>query len=209
MAEPAHFPEYAAPLQEMRPTLHILEAQFRKKRQTCLCHDPVMLAQDTTLRCRDVAVLSNQMSDYKSILETAMERHAPPYYMDEKESMRCTPFLVYLHTLPGTAAKHKAGHGIAAAPGKNGYDFRKPEEIAVLENYRYTWQIEGKTWNTAFTGGSCEDAESVRKAVVALAVPPGKAAWFPYRCRILPAAVRFSDRTGDRGTAESAAYGNR
>ena len=47
------------------------------------------------------------------------------------------------------------------------------------------------------------------KAVVALAVPPGKAAWFPYRCRILPAAVRFSDRTGNRGTPESAAYGDR
>ena len=60
-----------------------------------------LLAKDHTLRCRDIAVLSNQMTDYRSILETAMERYKLPYYMDEKESMLYTPLLVYLHTLLG------------------------------------------------------------------------------------------------------------
>ena len=149
------------------PHLHILEAQSPEEEANYVCATiRRMLAQDTTLRCRDVAVLSNQMSDYKSILETAMERYALPYYMDEKESMCYTPFLVYLHTLLGLLQNTKPDTELLLRLGKTGMTSCKPEEIAVLENYCYTWQIEGKTWNTAFTGGSCEDAESVRKKLL-------------------------------------------
>ena len=149
------------------PHLHILEAQSPEEEANYVCATiRRMLAQDTALRCRDVAVLSNQMSDYKSILETAMERYALPYYMDEKESMCYTPFLVYLHTLLGLLQNTKPDTELLLRLGKTGMTSCTPEEIAVLENYCYTWQIEGKTWNTAFTGGSCEDAESVRKKLL-------------------------------------------
>lgn len=149
------------------PHLHILEAQSPEEEANYVCATiRRMLAQDTALRCRNVAVLSNQMSDYKSILETAMERYALPYYMDEKESMCYTPFLVYLHTLLGLLQNTKSDTELLLRLGKTGMTSCTPEEIAVLENYCYTWQIEGKTWNTAFTGGSCEDAESVRKKLL-------------------------------------------
>ncbi|WP_337513544.1 hypothetical protein, partial [Ruminococcus sp.] len=149
------------------PHLHILEAQSPEEEANYVCATiRRMLAQDTALRCRDVAVLSNQMSDYKSILETAMERYALPYYMDEKESMCYTPFLVYLHTLLGLLQNTKPDTELLLRLGKTGMTSCTPEEIAVLENYCYTWQIEGKTWNTAFTGGSCEDAECVRKKLL-------------------------------------------
>ena len=149
------------------PHLHILEAQSPEEEANYVCATiRRMLAQDTALRCRDVAVLSNQMSDYKSILETAMERYALPYYMDEKESMCYTPFLVYLHTLLGLLQNTKPDTELLLRLGKTGMTSCTPEEIAVLENYCYTWQIEGKTWNTAVTGGSSEEAESVRKKLL-------------------------------------------
>ncbi len=175
------------------PHLHILEAQSPEEEANYVCATiRRMLAQDTALRCRNVAVLSNQMSDYKSILETAMERYALPYYMDEKESMCYTPFLVYLHTLLGLLQNTKSDTELLLRLGKTGMTSCTPEEIAVLENLLYTWQIEGKTWNTAFTGGSCEDAESVRKKLLSpLQSLREKLRGFHTGAELLPAAVRL------------------
>ena len=62
------------------PHLHILEAQSPTEEVDYVCATiRRLLAKDHTLRCRDIAVLSNQMTDYRSILETAMERYKLPY----------------------------------------------------------------------------------------------------------------------------------
>lgn len=145
------------------PHLHILEAQSPTEEVDYVCATiRRLLAKDHTLRCRDIAVLSNQMTDYRSILETAMERYKLPYYMDEKESMLYTPLLVYLHTLLGILRQTRPDTELLMRLGKTGLTSCSVEEISDLENYCYMWQIDGKTWNTPFTAGNFASAEAVR-----------------------------------------------
>ena len=84
-------------------------------------------------------MLSNQMTDYRSILETAMERYKLPYYMDEKESMLYTPLLVYLHTLLGILRQTRPDTELLMRLGKTGLTSCSVEEISDLENYCYMW----------------------------------------------------------------------
>ncbi len=151
------------------PHLHISEAQSPNEEADYVCATiRRLLAADPTLRCRDIAVLSNQMSDYKSILETAMERYELPCYMDEKESMRYTPLLVYVHTLLGLLQNKKPDTELLLRLGKTGLTSCSLQEISELENYCYIWQIDGKTWREPFTGGNAEKPELVRQKLMHL-----------------------------------------
>lgn len=147
--------------------LHILEAETPNEEADYVCATiRRLLATNPELHCRDIAVLTNQMADYQSILETAMERYELPYHMDEKRSMLYTPLMVYIHTILELLRTKRPDTELLLRLGKTGLTDCTPAEIADLENYCYTWQIEGKTWNEPFTGGACEKAETVRKKLL-------------------------------------------
>lgn len=126
-----------------------------------------LLASDPSLRCRDIAVLTNQQNEYHSILETAMERYDLPCHFDEKQSVLYTPLMVYLLTLLELIRLPFPDTELLLRLGKTGLTACMPEEMAILENYCYCWNIDGKTWNTPFIGGEAETAEQLRQKLLA------------------------------------------
>lgn len=147
--------------------LHILEAATPNEEAEYVCATiRRLLAENPALRCRDIAVLTNQMSDYESILETAMDRYELPYHVDEKQSVLYTPLMVYLHTVLELLRAKRPDTELLLRLGKTGLTNCTAGEMAELENYCYTWQIDGNTWNEPFTGGRCETAEKVRKKLL-------------------------------------------
>lgn len=122
-----------------------------------------LLAADTTLRCRDIAVLTNQMTDYQSILETVMERYGIPYHMNAKNPMLYTPLLIYVHTLVELLSARQPETEWLLRLGKTGLTTCTSQEIAELENYCYTWRVEGKTWRKPFSGGNWDAVEPIRQ----------------------------------------------
>lgn len=124
-----------------------------------------LLAENPELHCRDIAVLTNQMPDYQSILENVMDRYGLPYHLNEKKSMLYMPLLIYIHTLMELICARQPDTEWILRLGKTQFTSCTPSEMAVLENYCYTWQIEGKTWNEPFVGGDCEEAEKIRKKI--------------------------------------------
>lgn len=147
--------------------LHVLEAASPNEEADYTCTTiRRLLAEHPSLRCRDIVVLTNQLDVYKSVLETAMERYDLPYHLDDKQPVCYTPLMVYLQTLLELLRQKKPDTELLLRFGKSELTACSMSEIAELENYCYTWQIDGDTWNHPFTGGDCTSVEQIRQKLL-------------------------------------------
>ncbi len=138
--------------------LHLMEALSPNEEVDFICTTiRHLLYNDSTLHCQDIAILTNQIDAYQSILEVAMKRYELPYHLDEKQSVRYIPLIVYLQTLLTILQRKKPSTELFIRLGKTGLTSCTIEEASTLENYCYLWQIDGDTWTKPFTGG--DDAE--------------------------------------------------
>jgi len=152
---------------QMVTHLHIVEAYSPNEEVDYVCTTIRRLLTDHgNLRCRDIIIVTDQLSAYQSVLETAMERYDLPYHLDMKQSVSYLPLMVYLHTLLELFRIKYLDTELLLRLGKTGLTDCSAMEIAELENYAYIWQVKGKTWEEPFTGGRYETAEYIRKKLV-------------------------------------------
>lgn len=108
------------------------------------------LLREEGLRARDIAVVVRDLSAYDGILDAAMRRADVPFYMDTAADIYTLP----LPTLM-TAALHTAAFGfsteILLRMLKTGILSFDETETALLENYTYTWRIDGARWEKPFS----------------------------------------------------------
>ncbi|MGN1100748.1 MAG: PD-(D/E)XK nuclease family protein, partial [Huintestinicola sp.] len=126
-----------------------------------------LISEDKTLRYKDIAVLSRSMNDDISILSTAFERYDIPYYSDKKQSAAHKRLMIMINAALELASAKRisteallryAKTGLAKPPKeyeKNGekysfYTLDPDEELLKLENYCYTWDIDGELWEKPF-----------------------------------------------------------
>ena len=144
--------------------LHVLEAETPNEEVDFVCTTiRRLLANHPTLHCRDIAILTNQLDAYQSVLETTMERYDLPYHLDDKSTVSYTPLMVYLQTLSEILRQRKPDTELLLRLGKSELTACTMTEISQLEEYCYTWQIDGDTWNVPFTGGDFTSAELIRQ----------------------------------------------
>ena len=98
----------------------------------------------------DIAVICRLLDDYAAPLRYEFGLADIPYFTDENDTLE--------HTAPAAffrAALELLAKGIATEPLlrllKTDLCGLSPEEVAVLENYAYTWQLSGKEWRQPFT----------------------------------------------------------
>lgn len=148
--------------------IHILEATSPEEEAEYACTTiRRLLAENEHLRCKDIVLLSNRISDYQNILETVMERYELPYHLDEKRSVMYMPLMVYLSTLLELLCQKHYQTEALLRLGKTGLTVCTEIEIAELENYCYIWQIQDKTWQEPFSGGDWEQIEPIRQKLTA------------------------------------------
>ena len=108
------------------------------------------LMREDGLRCRDIAIVTRDLSAYNGILEDALEQEQVPYTLDGRRDLLTEPLIVY------TRAALQVGVGGFRTEQvlrwlKTDLAPLSVTEIAELENYVYTWQIEGDAWKAPFT----------------------------------------------------------
>lgn len=137
--------------------IHIVEASNPNEEVDYVCTTiRHLLVQQPDLRCQDIVILTNTLSDYQSVLESAMQRYELPYHLDIKKSVDYYPIMIYLQTLLELLRRKNPDTELLLRLGKTGLTSCTPDEIAQLENYCYYWRVDGKTWLSPFTSG--EDA---------------------------------------------------
>ncbi len=161
-----HIYRTATPFLEQVTNLQLWEALTPNEEIDFVCTTiRRLLSADKTLHCRDIVVMTNQMDNYQTLLETEMQRYELPYYMNIKRSICYMPPMMYLLTLLALLQKKRPDTNLILRLGKTGLTSCTSEEISELENYCYTWQIEGNTWLSPFSGGDCEAEEQTRQAL--------------------------------------------
>ncbi len=147
--------------------IHILEATDITEEADYVCTTiRRILAENPSIRCRDIAILTNQLKDYQSILEISMERYDLPYHMDVKQSVDYLPLMVYLYTLLELLRRKRPDTELLLRLGKTGLTACSDAEVSRLENYSYTRQIEGNSWLEPFSGGDSGKIEPLRQKLL-------------------------------------------
>lgn len=102
------------------------------------------------LRCRDVVVVMRNPADYAGILDEWLTREGIPCYMDTRQDLLCEPLVAYIRAALRVAV---GGWNTEELMRLMKTDLWKlsPTDIAEMENYVYTWRIEGSQWEREWT----------------------------------------------------------
>lgn len=148
--------------------IHIFEADSPDEETEYVCATiKRMLEQNRELRCRDIAIVTNDLSSYAGMLEHSMKRYGIPFHIDMPKPLIHTPFMVYLTSLTSLLTKKSPDTELLLRCGKTGFTDLTLIELSELENYCYIWSIDGKMWYEPFAmGKESENCEILRKRML-------------------------------------------
>lgn len=109
------------------------------------------LLREDGMRAREIAIVARNLEDYRGLLEDALQQAGVPYSMDERQEIASQPLMVYARTALRLAVGGWRTEELLRLI-KTDLSFLSPLEIARLENYLYTWKIDGQAWEAPFTG---------------------------------------------------------
>lgn len=131
--------------------IHILEASDPTAEAEYICASIcAMLAEDPSLRCRDIAVAVRSLDAYGSVLERAMERYALPYHISSASPVQHTELMRYFLSLLALLADGSWDTELILRCMKNPFSAYDPVEVSMLEHFCFTWGIEGEDWLAKF-----------------------------------------------------------
>ncbi len=108
------------------------------------------LLREEGYRCRDITVVVRNLADYQGILDDLLRREGVPCYMDTRQDILCEPLVVYIRAALRVAVGGWRTEEILRLMKTDLWPL-SPTEIAEIENYVYTWGIEGSRWERDFT----------------------------------------------------------
>ncbi|MBR3417707.1 MAG: PD-(D/E)XK nuclease family protein [Oscillospiraceae bacterium] len=124
------------------------------------------LLMQGNVRCADIMVVMHDLAGYGSLLEAAFERYEIPYFMDLRRSVLHTAVMKLPEALLGLMHRTNTEHILLLL--KTQLSPLHPAEAADLENYAYTWDIEGYQWEKPFRTEDDPDGrcEAIRQKLI-------------------------------------------
>ncbi len=102
------------------------------------------------LRARQITIVARDLTPYRGLLWDALTQAGVPFTMDERQELLSEPLMVYTRTALRLAVGGWRTEELLRLL-KTDLGPLSPVDIARLENYVYTWCIEGKSWEEPFT----------------------------------------------------------
>lgn len=128
-----------------------------------------LVAAADGLRYRDIAVISNNITDYSDLLRAAFNRYEIPYFLSIERSVSHTAVMVFFISLLDLLTSRKIRSEQVFRLLKCGILDVGLTDVSLLENYCYRWSIDGDIWLSEFTAEDrdLEKLEALRKQVIA------------------------------------------
>lgn len=131
--------------------IHLFEAKDAVSELEYVCATiRQLLIQHPDLHCRDIAILTNDLSAYTPIVSHAFARYDLPFYLDAAVSILHHPFSVYLLTMLELVQQKSLRTEYLLRYAKTGFAGCDWLALSQLENYCYQWDVKGKTWESPF-----------------------------------------------------------
>ena len=109
------------------------------------------LVMEEGYRYGDFAVIARNLQNYQGILQVTFDRHKISYFLDEPRPIESEPIIrVVLSALEAVQNRYDTEEVLTYLKTAM-VDGIGAEEIALLENYTYLWNITGKQWHTEWT----------------------------------------------------------
>ena len=101
-------------------------------------------------RCRDIAVVMRNPADYEGILDFMLAQEDIPYFMDKRQDLLCQPLVAYVRSALRVAVVGWRTEELLRLMKTDLWGLA-PVQIAEMENYVYTWRIDGRRWEQEWT----------------------------------------------------------
>lgn len=127
-----------------------------------------LVAENSDLRYRDIAMISNDISAYSDILKAAFARYEIPYFLSIERSVEHTAVMMFFISLLDLLSARRFRSEQIFRLLKCGILDVDVTEVSLLENYCYKWGIDGDIWLSEFTAGDkeLETLEGLRARVI-------------------------------------------
>ncbi len=107
------------------------------------------LVQEEGFRYRDIAVIARDFTAYEEVVEEAFDRYHIPYFSDSRRRVTDQPIMAFAAKAVELCTKGLESSGLLSLL-KTGCTKLTYEQIALLENYVFTWNLSGKAWCEPF-----------------------------------------------------------
>lgn len=148
--------------------IRIFEARDMYSESEYICATIKRLIHGGKLRCKDIAVISNDIERYAGILKAAFRRYEIPYFLSVEKSVTHTAIMVYFTSLLDLICAKKFRSELVFRMLKSGLTDVQLTDISALENYCYKWAVDGEVWESEFTApdDSLEELEKIRRSLI-------------------------------------------
>ncbi len=131
-----------------------------------VCSEIRRLVMEEGYSYGDIAVLARQKETYSPVMESAFERYGIPFYTDESRTASHKALFIFVRTALSLAAGKKNSSEDRLRYMKTGMLGLTDEEIGIIEDFCYKWNIEGDMWEKPFEHDNTQfGAEQIRKRI--------------------------------------------
>lgn len=100
-------------------------------------------------KASDITVITRDIEKYREELGSAFRKYEIPFFNDERQPIKCQPLVVFIeYLLRCVNYSFKSDDILSIA--KTGLTDIHADDINVLENYIYLWNINGMKWTKTF-----------------------------------------------------------
>ena len=100
-------------------------------------------------RAKEIAVICRDLSEYENHLKFCFNKFNVPYFDDQRQAIDTQPLIIFVNYLLRIAIYSFRSDDIFSLL-KTGLTGLDDENIANLENYVFTWDINGSKWKQPF-----------------------------------------------------------
>ena len=156
----SHIMRSVRPAPENAPkpeNIHIFEARdmYGEAEYVCACIKR-LIHSDSTLKYREIAVISNDINRYSDILSAAFERYDIPCFLSIERTVAHTPIMAFFTALLDLLTGRKMQSDRIFRIMKCGILDISLTDVSLLENYCYKWGVDGDMWCSPFTAPDIE-----------------------------------------------------
>lgn len=104
-------------------------------------------------KAKDITIITRDLDKYRDELTTTLKKYEIPFFNDERQPIKCQPLVVFIEYLFRCVNYSFRSDDILSL-AKTGLTDIADEEINLLENYIYLWNINGLKWTKDFEGST-------------------------------------------------------
>ena len=96
-------------------------------------------------RCRDIAVVYRSGDEYESAMKLSLKKYDVPHFEDKRQPVMNQPLISFVSSLLSICSEGFSSDNIFRYL-KTSLVLFSVEEISEIENYAFTWDIDGTKW---------------------------------------------------------------